>query len=198
MFRILNAVSVIALLLAAGMVYQVKYSAAFEAQKIAKLRDEIRGEKDRIALLNAEWARRTSPSRIQALAENHLDMQPLDVDHMDQLASLPAKPEANGDPLAGMIDALVDGPNPNPAPRTPAPSAAKTPAPKPSAKAIAAARLPGDGPPADPAEETLPLSAVPAAGNMAPARSRFVGPQGTLGGTDAVADPYAPRRGDGR
>ncbi|MBB3772502.1 hypothetical protein FHS55_003114 [Angulomicrobium tetraedrale] len=201
MFRVLNAVSVVALLLAAGVVYQVKYSAAFEAQKIAKLRDEIRSEKDRIALLNAEWARRTAPGRIQELAENHLDMQPLDINRMDQLASLPAKADANGDPLAGMIEALVDGPSSNPAEHPPAPTAAKPATPKPNAKTVAAARLPGDGLPPDPATaaETLPLSAIPAAGNMAPARSRFTGPQGTVGDLDPVAaDPYAPRRGDGR
>jgi len=185
MFRVLNAVSVIALLAAAGAVYQVKYSAAFEAQKIAKLRDEIRYERDRIAVLNAEWARRTAPDRIQALAERHLDMQPLDVSRMDRLASLPAKPDANGDPLAGMIEALVDGPNPTPA--RPAPAAA----PKPAAKPVAAARLPGDAPAAPAAAAAnnapLPLSAMPAAGNMAaPARHGFAGPQGTIGGVNPI------------
>ncbi|MCS0503805.1 cell division protein FtsL [Ancylobacter mangrovi] len=193
MFRILNAVSVIALLAAAGAVYQVKYSAAFEAQKIAKLRDEIHKERDRIAVLNAEWARRTAPDRIQALAENHLDMQPLDVDHMDQLASLPAKPENNSDSLGGMIEALVDGPTPARA----APASAKpVPKPAPATSGPRPAPLPGDGPLADasgdddPPGAPLPLSAMPAAGNMAPPRSHFVGPQGALG---APLNPAASR-----
>ncbi|WGD28783.1 hypothetical protein AncyloWKF20_13365 [Ancylobacter sp. WKF20] len=192
MFRVLNAVSLIALLAAAGAVYHVKYSAASEAQKIAQLRDEIRAERDRIALLNAEWARRTAPDRIQALAENHLDMRPLDVDHMDRLASLPAKPEQNTDALGGMIEALVDGPNPNPAPpaaKTPAPGAART-------KPTPVARLPDDAPLPEPTGngQPLPLSAMPAAGNMAPSRPGFAGPQGSLAGSlnPAAARPLLP------
>ena len=196
MFRVLNAVSVIALLAAAGAVYHVKYSSAFEAQKIAKLRDEIRYERDRIATLNAEWARRTAPDRIQGLAERHLDMQPLDITRMDKLASLPAKPEANGDPLAGMIEALVDGPNPT-GPEAKAAPAAK-PAARPAAKPVAAARLPGDGPGAPAsaaaANAPLPLSAMPAAGNMAaPARHGFAGSQGSLGGINPItSSPLLP------
>ncbi|MBS9475807.1 cell division protein FtsL [Ancylobacter radicis] len=191
MFRILNAVSVIALLAAAGAVYQVKYSAASEAQKIAQLRDDIRAERDRIALLNAEWARRTAPDRIQALAENHLDMRPLDVEHMDRLASLPAKPEQNSDALGGMIEALVDGPNPNPAPPPAKPSATSKPA-----KSAPVARLPDDAPLPEPTgtSRPLPLSAMPAAGNMAPSRPSFAGPQGSLAGAinPAAARPLLP------
>ena len=165
MFRILNFVSVIALLAAAGAVYHVKYSSAFEAQKIAKLRGEIRYERDRIATLNAEWARRTAPDRIQAQAEHHLDMQPLDVERMDRLASLPAKPDQNADPLSGMIEALVDGPNPTPEAAKPAAAkpVAFRPAPRPSA------------------DKPLPLSAMPAAGSMAVPRPSFAGSQGAIG-----------------
>ncbi|MCK0208021.1 hypothetical protein MWN33_08260 [Starkeya koreensis] len=194
MFRVLNAVSVIALLAAAGAVYHVKYSSAFEAQEIARLRTEIRQERDRIALMHAEWARRTAPDRIQALAEKHLDMQPLDVDHMDRLASLPAKPERNDDVLGGMIEALVDGPSTNPeAKAAPGPAAAK-PAAKP--KPAAAARLPDDAPLREEtySGEPLPLSAMPSAGAMVPQRPPLAGPQGVLGAPlDPVAgDPLLP------
>lgn len=177
MFRVLNAVSVIALLAAAGIVYHVKYSSAFEAQEISKLRAEIRAERDRIALLHAEWARRTAPDRIQALAEKHLDMQPLDVDHMDRLASLPAKPEVSGDALGGMIEALVDGPSLNP----PADAAAK-PAAKP-ARPAPTARLPDDAPlPEQPfSADPLPLSAMPSPGTVGAPRRSLAGPQGVIG-----------------
>ncbi len=190
MFRVLNAVSVIALLAAAGAVYHVKYSSAFEAQQIAQLRTEIRAERDRIALMHAEWARRIAPDRIQALAKKHLDMQPLDVEHMDRLASLPSKPELNGDALGGMIEALVDGPSPEPAP-----SAAK-PAARPSKPSAPVARLPDDAPlPEGPfSEDTLPLSAVPPAGSMAPQRPSLVGPQGVIGAplNPAAESPLLP------
>ncbi|UOK72848.1 cell division protein FtsL [Ancylobacter polymorphus] len=191
MFRILNAVSVIALLAAAGIVYHVKYSSAFEAQEIAKLRTEIRSERDRIAILHAEWARRTAPDRVQALAEKHLDMQPLDVDHMDRLASLPAKPDAGGDGLSGMIEALVDGPSLNP----PTPEAA---APKPSkpARTAPVAKLPDDAPlPEQPfSAEPLPLSAMPPAGTMGTARRSPAGAQGVVGAplNPVTAAPLLP------
>ena len=176
MFRILNFVSVIALLAAAGAVYHVKYSSAFEAQKIAKLRGEIRYERDRIATLNAEWARRTAPDRIQSQAEHHLDMQPLDVERMDKLASLPAKPELGADPLSGMIEALVDGPNPAPQAAIPVkPAAAKPVAFRPAARPSA--------------EKPLPLSAMPAAGSMNAPRPGFAGSQGSLGA------PFNPTSG---
>lgn len=181
MFRILNFVSVIALLAAAGTVYHVKYSSAFEAQKIAKLRGEIRYERDRIATLNAEWARRTAPDRIQAQAEYHLNMQPLDVDRMDTLASLPAKPEQGVDALSGMIEALVDGPDPASEATAPKPATAKPVAFRPAARP--AAEKPSS-------ERPLPLSAMPAAGNMAAARPGFAGSQGALG---APLNPTAAR-----
>lgn len=191
MFRIFNAVSVIALLAAAGTVYHVKYSSAFEAQEIAKLRTEIRSERDRIAILHAEWARRTAPDRVQALAERHLDMQPLDVAHMDRLASLPAKPDAGGDGLSGMIEALVDGPSLNPpAPETAAPKPAKP------ARSTPVARLPDDAPlPEQPfSAEPLPLSAMPPAGTMGTPRRSPAGPQGVLGAplNPAAATPLLP------
>lgn len=173
MFRVLNLVSVFALLAAAGAVYHLKYSSTFEAQEIARLRSDIRAERDRMAILNAEWARRTSPDRIQALAENHLDMQPLDVDRMDNLANLPAKPEQTGDALGGMIEALVDGPTTTGS-IAPSDKTGKS-APKPSGGSSAGtsttppqAARPATPPAqqAAPVRPPLPLSAMPPAGVM--------------------------------
>ena len=168
MFRVLNLVSVFALLAAAGAVYHLKYSSTFEAQEIARLRSDIRAERDRMAILNAEWARRTSPDRIQALAENHLDMQPLDVDRMDNLASLPAKPEQGSDVLGGMIEALVDGPtitgSISPADKTgkgaAKPSAGTSTTPPQAARPAVPVQQ------AAPSRPPLPLDAMPSAGVM--------------------------------
>lgn len=189
MFRILNFVSVIALLAAAGAVYHVKYSSAFDAQKIAKLRDEIRWERDRIATLNAEWARRTTPDRIQTLAEHHLEMQPLDTTRMDTLASLPAKPEQTTDALAGMLEALADGPSgaaaiptgAKPASGTSGSAPSRPAAPKPQPVARTAA--------------PLPLTAIPAAGVVATpgARSALTAPPaGTTGAHVSSPIPLLP------
>ncbi|WP_374251858.1 hypothetical protein, partial [Xanthobacter sp.] len=110
MFRVANVVMVVALLVTAAVVYQLKVSSTAEAERLATLRTQIRKERDSIALMRAEWARRTSPIYIQGLAERHLDMKRLDVDSISSLDDLPAKPASGGDGIGGMIEALVDAP----------------------------------------------------------------------------------------
>ena len=110
MFRVANVVMVIALLVTAAVVYQLKYASTSEAERLASLRVQIRKERDAISLMRAEWARRTSPIYIQGLAERHLDMKRLDVDSISSLDDLPEKPANPGDGIGGMIEALVDAP----------------------------------------------------------------------------------------
>ena len=110
MFRIANLVMVVALLVTAAVVYQVKYSSTADAERLAHMRQAIRAERDAIAMLRAEWARRTSPLYVQGLVQRHLDLQPLSSDNISSLDDLPEKPTANGDGIGGMIEALVDAP----------------------------------------------------------------------------------------
>ena len=58
-----------ALVLAAAYVYKIKFESTRQAQRVAKLRLEIRREHDAIAALRAEWAKLDSPARIQELAQ---------------------------------------------------------------------------------------------------------------------------------
>lgn len=110
MFRIANIIMVIALLVTAAVVYQLKYASTMEAERLANLRASIRKERDAIALMKAEWARRTSPFYIQGLVERHLDLKRLDMASVSDLADLPAKPSDSSDGIGGMIEALVDEP----------------------------------------------------------------------------------------
>ncbi|MFG1420634.1 cell division protein FtsL [Roseixanthobacter liquoris] len=110
MFRVANLVMVLALLLTAGVVYQVKYASMAEAERLAHLRQAIRSERDAIAVMRAEWARRTSPLYVQGLVQRHLDLQPLTVDAISTLDDLPEKPSTNSDSIGGMLEALVDAP----------------------------------------------------------------------------------------
>ncbi|MFG1397887.1 hypothetical protein V5F62_19380 [Xanthobacter sp. VTT E-85237] len=110
MFRVANLVMVLALLATAGVVYQVKYASMAEAERLAHLRQAIRGERDAIAVMRAEWARRTSPLYVQGLVQRHLDLQPLSVDAISMLDDLPEKPATNSDSIGGMLEALVDAP----------------------------------------------------------------------------------------
>ncbi|MEP9354536.1 hypothetical protein ABLE93_13155 [Xanthobacter sp. KR7-65] len=110
MFRVANVVMVVALLVTAAVVYQLKVASTAEAERLASLRTQIRKERDSIAQMRAEWARRTSPIYIQGLAERHLDMKRLDVDSISSLDDLPEKPASGPDGIGGMIEALVDAP----------------------------------------------------------------------------------------
>ncbi len=110
MFRIANLLMVLALLVTAAVVYQVKYASTAEAERLAHLRAAIRAERDSIAVMRAEWARRTAPLYVQGLVQRHLDLQPLSSDNISTLDDLPEKPSANGDGIGGMIEALVDAP----------------------------------------------------------------------------------------
>lgn len=110
MFRIANVVMVGALLVTAAVVYQLKYASTAEAERLATLRAQIRKERETIAVMKAEWARRTSPVFVQGLVERHLDLKRLDVDSIASLDDLPEKPSNSDDGIGGIIEALVDAP----------------------------------------------------------------------------------------
>jgi cell division protein FtsL len=107
MLRFLHVLSVLFLVGSAFAVYKVKYEATYEAQRVAKLRADIRVERERLATLKAEWTRLTAPQRIQDLAVRHLGMKPLEVARIGDLANLPEKPAGiDGDPIGEFIDGL--------------------------------------------------------------------------------------------
>ncbi|MFG1477218.1 hypothetical protein V5F53_00975 [Xanthobacter sp. V4C-4] len=110
MLRVANIVMVGALLLTAAVVYQLKYASTAEAERLATLRASIRKERDAIAVMRAEWARRTSPFYIQGLVERHLDLKRLDVESISSLDDLPSKAANAGDGIGGIIEALEDAP----------------------------------------------------------------------------------------
>src|SRR5262245_63828058 len=99
MLRLFNLIVVGALIVAAVVVYDVKYQSTYKAQAVVRLNNEIRAEREKIATLNAEWSRLAVPVRIQTLAERYLGMKPLDVTRVDDFAALPEKPALAGDPL---------------------------------------------------------------------------------------------------
>jgi cell division protein FtsL len=111
--RLLNFIVIVALVLAAGYVYQVKFESTLQAERVAKLRAEIRRERDAIAALRAEWSKLDAPSRIQALAQRHLTLKPIEPWQFDGLDRVPERgPEAQprlSDPIGAMIDSLGTG-----------------------------------------------------------------------------------------
>jgi hypothetical protein len=110
-FRVINIVVIGALVLAAAYVYRVKFDSTVQAEHLAKLRGEVRRERDRIAALRAEWGELDNPGRIEILAKRFLRLKPIAPTQFDSLDRLPERPPddaraANDDPIGGMIGNL--------------------------------------------------------------------------------------------
>jgi cell division protein FtsL len=112
-WRLLHLVVLAGLVLAAADVYKIKYESTLEAERVGKLRAELRREQDLIASLRAEWSRLDRPDRLQELAQRHLTLKPLEVRQYDTLDRLPPKPielvpPGTADPIGAVIETLVD------------------------------------------------------------------------------------------
>ena len=108
MIRLLNICVIVALVLAAADVYKIKFESTRQAQRVAKLRMEIRREHDAIATLRAEWAKLDNPARIQSLTRRHLPLKPAEARQIDKLDNLPERPAdlvpvEEPDPIGTMI-----------------------------------------------------------------------------------------------
>ena len=107
--RLLNICVILALVIAAAYVYRIKFESTRKAEQAARLRLDIRREHDTIAALRAEWSKLDSPPRVQALAQRHLSLRPIESRQFDQLDRLPerpldpAPPDAP-DPIAGLME----------------------------------------------------------------------------------------------
>jgi cell division protein FtsL len=117
MMRLLNICVIAALIAAAGYVYRIKFESTRQAERVAKLRMEIRREQDTIAGLRAEWSKLDSPARIQQLADRHLSLKRIDPRQYDELNRLPERPPDlvppdSLDPIGSLLEnpAIIDVP----------------------------------------------------------------------------------------
>ena len=113
MLRLLHIVVLAALVLAAADVYKIKYESTLQAERVGKLRTDVRREQDMIAGLRAAWARLERPDRVQDLANRHLKLKPLDPRQLDALDRLPERPAelvppGTADPIGAVIEGLED------------------------------------------------------------------------------------------
>ena len=111
--RLLNILVIGALILAASFVYKIKFDSTLQAERVAKLRGELRRERSAIATLRAEWARLETPGRIQGLTDRHLGLQPIKSTQFDKLDRLPDRPPAlastpGKDPIGAMLSPIPD------------------------------------------------------------------------------------------
>ena len=90
--RILNLIVVGVLILAAAYVYRIKFDSTVQAERLAKIRGEVRRERDVIAGLRAKWAELDDPARIEALAKRFLPLKPIESTQYSSLDQLPERP----------------------------------------------------------------------------------------------------------
>jgi hypothetical protein len=117
MIRFLNICVIAALVLAAAYVYKIKFDSTLQAERVAKLRTEVRRERDVIAALRAEWSKLDAPARIEGLTRRHLQLQRIEARQLDPLDRLPERtpdlvPATAADPIGALLEqpALVDRP----------------------------------------------------------------------------------------
>jgi cell division protein FtsL len=104
--RLINIFVIAALILAASVVYKIKFDSTLQAERVAKLSGQLRRERDAIATLRAEWAKLDTPDRIQGLAERHLALRPVLPNQFDNLDNLPVRPpkaKPDDDPIAAIL-----------------------------------------------------------------------------------------------
>jgi hypothetical protein len=99
--RILNVCVLVLLVMAAAYVYEIKFESTLRAERVSKMRGDIRRERDAIAALRAEWATLDNPARIQGLASRHLHLRPADATQYDHLDRLPERPPVVVQPKPG-------------------------------------------------------------------------------------------------
>ncbi len=109
--RVLNFMVIGALILAAAYVYRIKFDSTVQAERLAKLRGEVRHERDTIAALRAEWGELDRPERIEELAKRYLLLKPIAPSQFDSLDRLPERPSQSvraegADAIGGMIQNL--------------------------------------------------------------------------------------------
>jgi cell division protein FtsL len=107
--RLINLIVVAALVFAAAYVYKVKFDSTVQAERVAKLRAEIRRERESVAALRAEWAQLDNPTRIQGLANRHLSLKSIEATQTDTIERLPDRPPEvvapeGADPISTMLD----------------------------------------------------------------------------------------------
>ena len=176
--RILNLVVIGALIMAAAYVYRIKYNSTVQAERLAKIRSEVRREREAIAALRAEWGELQTPTRIEALTKRYLHLKPIAPTQFDKLNALPEQPPQlvkpdSRDPIGEVIENLEEPPAAMTGslwPPIAAPQAAAAPASAdampdtvaPAASVMAPPATPAPAPPVAPAPQA-PAAAAPAA-----------------------------------
>ncbi|MGF1446193.1 MAG: cell division protein FtsL [Pikeienuella sp.] len=97
MSRIGFALSMLALVAVAAWAYQVNYETQEALGRVRALQSEIARERERLRVLEVEWARLNAPDRLRVLVAEHnaeLLLMPMAPDHFGEVAEIPYPPRS--------------------------------------------------------------------------------------------------------
>ncbi len=89
MIKLLHIIAIGALVSSALYAYSIKYETTLQAEQLQKLKAKAQREREAIAVLKAEWQFLNRPERLQALADKHLDLQPMQITQIVRLSDIP-------------------------------------------------------------------------------------------------------------
>lgn len=120
MIRFLHIIALSGLIASALYAYSIKYDTLYQAEQVAKLKSKLQKERDAIAVLRAEWQYLNRPDRLQAAADQHLDLQALSPAQLARFSDLPERPPRI-DEIGRKLEALgLAEPTSTPKDRSPA------------------------------------------------------------------------------
>jgi cell division protein FtsL len=93
MLKLMNFALVIGTLGMAFLLYNLEHDTRSNERSIVQAKREMADHSEAIKLLNAEWSSLTRPERIQQLAQQHFQLQPIEPDQLVSLQELPQRLE---------------------------------------------------------------------------------------------------------
>lgn len=115
MIKFINGCLVVAVLVSGFFLYSLEHSTRALERQIAHEKKAISAEREAIKLLNAEWSSLTRPERLQKLAIEQLQLQPMAAAQVVAEAELAAavpdaalvKPKLDvADPIAAILEQM--------------------------------------------------------------------------------------------
>jgi cell division protein FtsL len=107
MLRLVNAMLVMGLLVAAYFIYRLEHATRSGEREIARIDAQITEERESFKLLTAEWSLLTRPDRIERLAAKHLQLRA-----MGPLQAIPESDIPSRVPAAPIIAPGTPGTDP--------------------------------------------------------------------------------------
>jgi hypothetical protein len=97
MIRLISLIALLCLAGVSGALYKLKYKVQALDREAVALQRQILAEREAIRLLDADWAYLNQPDRLQALAERHLTLAPINPRQFAMISTIPARMIPLGD-----------------------------------------------------------------------------------------------------